>query len=312
MKTISVVSGCYNEEGNLRPLYERVCAALDSLGKAYAYELIFIDNASTDRSLEVLRELATADKRVKVIANTRNFGHVRSPYHALLQARGQAAIAMASDLQDPPELIPELVKKWEQGYKVVIAVKAGSQESRLMRYLRRLYYRALRRIAQVDLINDFTGFGLYDQQVIALLRELNDPYPYFRGLIAELGFARAQVPFVQPERKWGLTKNNFFTLYDTAMIGLTSYSRFPLRLATFIGMLTGTISFLVGLFYLVYKLVYWQEFSVGQAPLVVGLFFFGSVQLFFLGLLGEYIGAIYTQVLRRPLVVEKERINFEA
>lgn len=311
MKTISVVSGCYNEEGNLRPLYERLCAALDSLGEAYAYELIFIDNASNDRSLEVLRELAAADRRVKVIANTRNFGHVRSPYHALLQASGQAVVGMASDLQDPPELIPELVKQWEQGYRVVVAVKAGSQENGLMSSLRKLYYRTLRSLAQVDLINDFSGFGLYDQQVIAMLRQINDPYPYFRGLIAELGFERAEVPFFKPGRKWGLTKNNFFTLYDMAMMGLTSYSRLPLRMATFIGMLTGAISFLVGLFYLVYKLIYWQEFSVGQAPLVVGLFFFGSVQLFFLGLLGEYIGAIYTQVLRRPLVVEKERINFE-
>jgi glycosyltransferase involved in cell wall biosynthesis len=310
MKTLTITSGCFNEEGNVRPLYEKVKAAVESLGEDYIYEHIFIDNASTDKTVDVLRQIAAEDKRVKVIVNTRNFGHIRSPYYAFLQGRGDAVIPMASDLQDPPELICEFVKKWQAGYKIVVARKVQSGENPLMFALRKAYYRFLRKLSDVDLVNDFTGFGLYDQEVVCKLRELGDPYPYFRGLIADLGYTRSEVEFIQPARKWGLTKNNFYSLYDNAMLGLTNYSKMPLRLAAFIGMVSGVISFLVGMAYLIYKLLFWQNFELGLAPLVVGLFFFGSVQLFFLGIIGEYIGAIYTQVLKRPLVVEKERINF--
>jgi glycosyltransferase involved in cell wall biosynthesis len=279
-------------------------------GITYDYEHILIDNASTDRSIDILRSLAKTDKHVKIIINTRNFGHIRSPYHALMQASGNAAIVMASDLQDPPERLPEFIQKWEQGYKVVIGVKKKSEESGVFFFLRSLYYRILRKLSDVPLIDNFTGFGLYDRQVIDILRNLHDPYPYFRGLVAELGFERAEIEFDQPRRKRGFSKNNFYTLYDLAMLGITGYTKIPLRLATMLGFFSAALSFLVGLVYLVYKLLFWQQFSLGSAPVIVGLFFMGSIQLFFLGIVGEYIGSIYTQVMKRPLVIEKERINF--
>jgi glycosyltransferase involved in cell wall biosynthesis len=308
MKKISVVTPCFNEEENVQELYERTKKVLEVTG--YDYEHIFIDNASTDRTVELLRRLTAQDIRVKVIINARNFGHIRSPYHAMLQCHGDAVVAMASDLQDPPERIPEFIKQWEAGYKVVIGVKTKSQESGLFYLLRTLYYRFLRSLSDVPLIEHFTGFGLYDRKVIETLREFNDPYPYFRGLIADIGFPIARIEFVQQRRKHGITKNNFYTLFDLAMLGLTGYTKVPLRLATMLGFFSAAVSFLVGLIYLVYKLLDWQNFSLGLAPVVIGLFFLGSVQLIFLGIVGEYIGAIYTQVLHRPLVVEKERINF--
>ncbi len=288
-------------------LYERVRAAMQSFN--YEYEHLFIDNASTDHTVEKIRSLAEHDPRVKAIINTRNFGHIRSPYYGLLQAQGNAVVVLASDLQDPPERIPEFIKKWEEGYKVVIGVKTKSQESGWFHLLRTLYYRVLRSLSEVELIEHFTGFGLYDQQVIEILRQLNDPYPYFRGLIADLGFPIARIEFIQPRRKRGITKNNFYTLYDTAMLGITGYTKIPLRLATMLGFSAAAISFMVGLVYLIYKLLFWQQFSLGSAPIVIGLFFLGSIQLLFLGVVGEYIGAIYTQVMHRPLVIEKERIN---
>ena len=308
MKLISIVTPCFNEEENVQELYDRIKNVM--AGFDYNYEHIFIDNASTDRTIELLRELGAQDKHVKVIVNTRNFGHIRSPYYGLLQAQGNAVIILASDLQDPPERISDFIQKWEEGYKIVIGVKTQSQEAGLFYFLRTMFYRVLRKLSDVELIEHFTGFGLYDQQVIEILRSLNDPYPYFRGLIAEIGFPIAHIDFIQPRRKRGITKNNFYTLYDMAMLGLTGYTKIPLRLATMIGFLTAGISFLVGLTYLIYKLIFWANFSVGLAPEVIGLFFLGSVQLIFLGILGEYIGAIYTQVHHRPLVIEKERINF--
>ena len=308
MKRISIITPCFNEEENIQELYDRIKKVMTNLD--YEYEHIFIDNASTDSTVELLRGLAAQDKRIKVIINTRNFGHIRSPYYALLQASGDAVIGMASDLQDPPERIPDFIKKWEEGYKAVIGVKTKSQESGLFHFLRTMYYRILRKLSDVELIEHFTGFGLYDRQVIKILREFKDPYPYFRGLIADIGFPIARIEFTQPRRKRGVTKNNLYTLYDMAMLGLTSYTKIPLRLATMLGFLTAAISFLVGLIYLVYKLIFWANFSVGLAPVVIGLFFLGSVQLIFLGVLGEYIGAIYTQVIHRPLVIEKERLNF--
>ncbi len=308
MKKISIVTPCYNEIENVDELYERIRAAMQ--GFDYEYEHIFIDNASTDGTVEKIRALSAQDKRVKAIINTRNFGHVRSPSHGLLQAYGDAVIIMSSDLQDPPERIPEFIKKWEEGAKVVIGVKTKSQESGLFYVLRTLYYRVLRSLSDVELIEHFTGFGLYDKQVIQILREFNDPYPYFRGLIADIGFPITRIEFIQPRRKRGISKNNFYTLFDMAMLGVTGYTKVPLRLATMLGFMAAAVSFVIGLIYLIYKLVDWQNFSLGLAPVVIGLFFLGSVQLIFLGIIGEYIGAIYTQVMHRPLVIEKERINF--
>lgn len=308
-KLITIVSGTFNEEANVRTLCEEVRKVMETLVD-YDYEHLIIDNASTDNTATILREIAAADRRVKVILNTRNFGGIRSGYHVFLQARGDVVIPIVADLQDPPAMIPTFLEKWREGYKVVIAVKASSRENPIVFRLRKAYYRFLSKMSDVPLIENFSGFGLYDQKVIEILRQLNDPYPYVRGLIADVGFPAARVEYVQQARRRGRSKSSFFTLYDNAMLGLTSYSKLPLRLATFIGFVTGGISLLVGLFYLIYKLLYWNNFSVGAAPVVVGLFFVGSVQMIFLGVLGEYIGAIYTQVLNRPLVIEKERINF--
>lgn len=310
MKLVSVVTACYNEEENIREVYDQVRQVMANMPK-YDYEHIFIDNASRDRTVDILREMAKTDRRVKVIVNTRNFGHIRSPSHAILQARGDAVISIVADLQDPPELIAELVQKWEAGYKVVMAVKKRSQEAWPMFALRRSYYRMLRRLSDVELVEHFTGFGLYDRVVVDAFRSIGDPYPYFRGLVADLGFDSARVEYLQPGRKRGVTKNNFYTLYDMAMLGLTSYTKVPLRLATMLGFASATGSLLVTLFYLVYKLLFWKSFSLGLAPLVVGIFFFSSVQLIFLGIVGEYVGSIHTYVRRMPLVVERERINFD-
>ena len=309
MKKITVVSGCYNEEGNLEELVRRVFAVAEKFS-AYEWEYILIDNCSTDGSPAILRRLAAADRRVKVIFNVRNFGHIRSPYHGMLQARGDAMVYLASDLQDPPELMAEFIPLWEQGFKVVAAIKNESEESPLFFAARKAYYGLIARLSDVDLLRNFTGFGLYDQVVVEHMRQMDDPYPYQRGIIAELGYPVARVNFVQPVRKRGFTKNNFYTLYDIAMLGFTSHTKVPLRLATMLGFLLAILSFGVGLVYLVLKLFFWNVFAMGQAPLVVGLFFLGSVQMLFIGVLGEYIGAIYTKVNKRPLVVERERLNF--
>ena len=310
MQFISIVMGCYNEQENLPEVYERVTRVMAEELPAYRYELIVIDNASTDESVDVLRQICKKDRRVKVIVNTRNFGHIRSPYHALLNATGDAAVIMASDLQDPPEMIPQFVRKWKAGYKIVLAQKTNSHESYLFWLVRRAYYRLVARLSEIELVQNVTGFGLYDREVLDTIRKIDDPYPYFRGLICELGYSRALVPFVQPARKRGFTKNSFYVLYDNAMLGITNHSKVPLRVATLAGFSLGFVSFLIALAYLVYKLLFWSEFQVGTAPVVIGLFFFAAVQLFFIGILGEYIGSIHTQMLRRPRVIEKERINF--
>ncbi len=291
-------------------LAERVAAALSD--QPVDYRHVFIDNASTDGTVEALRQLALRDARVALILNQRNFGHVRSPFHGLLQAPGDAVIVMAADLQDPPELIPEFIKQWRESYPVVLGQKLNSEESWLFFSLRRAYYKLVKRLADVDLVENATGFGLYDRKVIEQLRALDEPYPYVRGLVCELGYPIARVPYAQPQRKRGITKNNFYTLYDVAMLGITSHSKVPLRLATMVGFAASALSFAVGFAYLVYKLIFWDRFALGIAPVVIGLFFFASVQLFFIGILGEYLGSIHTKIAKRPLVVEKERINWDS
>jgi glycosyltransferase involved in cell wall biosynthesis len=310
MKTISVVTPCYNEEANVEEVYERVRALMASLGK-YRYEHIFIDNCSRDNTYGILREIAQRDRNIKVIANSRNFGHLRSPMHALFQASGDAVILLFSDLQDPPELLADLIAQWESGLPIVLALKTTSDENRLMFWIRTKFYQLVNRLSDTRTYENFTGFGLYDRKVIEVLRHFNDPYPYFRGMIAEVGFAHGEVVYNQRRRMRGITKNNFYTLYDLAMLGITNLSKVPLRLVTFSGFLGSLLCVLVGLAYFAYKLIFWNSFSVGMAPLVIGFFFFGSVQLFFMGIVGEYVGAIHTLAQRRPLVIEQERINFE-
>ena len=309
-KLISVLSACYNEEGNVHECYEQVKKVFAEIG-TYRYEHIFIDNASKDGTVAILREIAAKDKNVQVILNARNFGHIRSPYHGMLNSRGDAYVYIASDLQDPPEMIKEFIKKWEEGFLVVMAFKTNSEESPLFFAIRKAYYEIVSRLAEIELVKNATGFGLYDRRLVDILAEIDDPYPYFRGLVSEIGFPIAKIPYHQPARKRGITSNNFYRLYDIAMLGITNHSKVPLRLATMLGFVVSFFSLCVALAYLVMKLLYWNSFYLGLAPLEIGLFFFGSVQLFFIGILGEYIGAIYTQVQKRPLVVELERINFD-
>ena len=308
-KMISIVTACFNEEENIEEVYRQVKTVINSLDD-YDYEHIFIDNASADSTVSKLKRIAMVDKNVKIIVNTRNFGHIRSPFHALMEAKGDAVISIVADLQDPPEMIVEFLRKWEEGYKVVAGVKEKSEESFLFFSVRRFYYSLVNRLSDTELIKNFTGIGLYDRAVIDTLRRLGDPYPYFRGLIADLGYECAKIEYKQPLRKSGFTKNNFYTIYDMAMLGITNHSKVPLRLATFTGFLVSMFSLLVGMFYLIFKLLYWKSVMFGIAPLVIGLFFFSAVQLMFIGIIGEYIGSIHTQVLHRPLVIEKERINF--
>ena len=309
-KLISVMMPCYNEAENVEQAYREVRRIFENLPQ-YDYEHIFIDNASTDQTVDILKRLAAEDRRLKIIVNTRNFGHIRSPYHGILQAGGAAVICLASDLQEPPSLIPEFLKWWEQGFKMVRGVKSQSEESALMFAIRKMYYNFINRVSDIKLLKNSTGFGLYDRCVIEELRKIDDPYPYFRGLVSDIGFPSHEIEYTQPTRKRGISKNNFYTLYDIAMLGITNHSKVPLRLATMLGFAMAIASFLIAMGYLVAKLVFWDQFSLGTAPLIIGLFFLGSVQLFFIGIIGEYIGAIYTQVQKRPLVVEKERINFD-
>jgi glycosyltransferase involved in cell wall biosynthesis len=310
MKLITVITPCYNEEENVRDLYEQVKQVFAGESD-YTYEHIVIDNASRDKTVSILKEIAKTDRNVKIIVNTRNFGHIRSPYYAILQSSGEAIICIAADLQDPPVIISNFLRKWEEGYKIVIGVKPKSEESPLFFAVRKAYYHIIERLSDGEMVKNFTGFVLYDRKVVEILKTLDDPYPYFRGLICEIGFKRAEIEYVQPSRKRGITKNNFYTLYDLAMLGITNHSKVPLRLATMIGFAAAILSLLIAFAYFVYKLAFWDSFSLGIAPMVIGLFLFSSVQLFFIGIIGEYIGSIHTRVSNRPLVVEKERINFD-
>jgi len=309
MKLISIVSPCYNEEDNIPELYRQITEQFEKLSK-YNFELIFIDNSSTDQTVNIIKQIIHKDSRVKLIVNARNFGHIRSPFYGLLQANGDAVLLMVSDLQDPPNMIPQFISKWEEGFKIAVGVKNKSHESKLMFTIRKWGYHLISKISNIRLLKNFTGFGLYDKSIIEILRKIEDPYPYFRGLISEIGFDIAEISFVQPVRNKGKTKNNFYTLYDIGMLGITSHSKVPLRLAAMTGFGLSVLSFAMAIIYILLKLLYWHSFSMGIAPILIGLFFFSSVQLFFIGLLGEYIGAIHTQILKRPLVVERERMNF--
>jgi glycosyltransferase involved in cell wall biosynthesis len=309
MKLLSIVTPCYNEVDNVEELVERIRSVM-TVENQYEYEHILIDNASTDGTQAKLREMAATDKRIKVIFNARNFGHIRSPHHGILQGQGDAVIWMASDLQDPPELISSFLRQWEAGFYVVMAVKPESETTFAMHWLRRLYYNMLAKASSAPIVRDATGFGLYDKKVMDTLRKIDDPYPYFRGLVSEIGFPVAKVEFKQPRRKRGITKNNVFTLYDIAMLGITNHTKVPLRIMAFSGFLMSIVSFLIAIFFLAMKLLFWDKFSLGTAPILIGMFSFFAIQLFFLGVLGEYVGAVLTQVKKIPLVVEIERINF--
>lgn len=312
MKKISLISSCYNEEENLDTLYDRVVKAIEPYSNNYEFEYILLDNGSSDNTEGKLRELAQKDKRIKVILNARNFGHIRSPYYGMVQCSGDAIIYLASDLQDPPELIGDFIKKWEDGYKIVLGKKTQSEESFPMFMIRTAYYELISRIADDDtsLVKNCTGFGLFHRCVIDIIKQLDDPYPYIRGLICDIGFEKAFVEYKQPSRRRGISKNNFYSLYDNAMIGIVKHSKVPLRLMTFLGFGLSFLSLGVAVFYFILKLMFWNEFALGLAPIIISLFFLGSVQLFCMGVLGEYIGAIYTRVNKKPVVVEKERINF--
>ena len=312
MKKISLVSSCFNEGENVENLYKRVMKQIECFQDRYEFEYILLDNGSSDNTAEKLRQIASMDKRVKVIINARNFGHIRSPYYGICQAYGDCVIYLASDLQDPPELIEKFIKKWEEGYKIVLGQKNKSRENPLMFLVRKFYYNLISSICDdgTNLVKNCTGFGLYDKTVVDIFRDIEDPYPYLRGQICDIGFEKALVEFEQPKREKGITKNNFYTLYDNAMLGIVKHSKVPLRLMTMLGFVTSLVSITIAFIYFILKILFWNMFDFGLAPIIISLFFLGSVQLFCIGILGEYIGAIYTRIDKKPLVVEKERINF--
>lgn len=308
-KLISIVTPSYNEIDNIELLLSRIREVIAPLDR-YDFEILVIDNCSIDGTQEKIRELASQDMRIKAIFNSRNFGHIRSPYYGILQSTGEATIYMASDFQDPPEFIPQFIEEWEKGWKLVMAVKPASEASAVMHFLRKTYYRLIDRISDVSILRNSTGFGLYDKKVLDNLRKINDPYPFLRGLICELGYPIKAIPFVQPRRFGGITKNNFYTLFDIAMLGIVGHSKLPIRIASFLGIILGVLSVFIAFIFLALKLIFWESFPIGSAPIVIGLFFLFGVQLFFIGILGEYIASIHGYVQNRPIVVEKERINF--
>lgn len=310
MKTISIIIPCYNEEENIRPLYEAITEEFQKNLPSYRYELIYIDNDSKDKTREKLRELCKEDKQVKAIFNAKNFGQFNSPYYAMLQSSGDATMLMAADFQDPVDMIPKYVNAWEEGYKIAIGIKKSSSENGLMYSLRSLYYKTIKKFSDVEQIEHFTGFGLYDKDFIEVLRKLEDPTPFLRGIVAELGFRRVEIPYEQPKRRAGVTSNNFYRLYDAAMLSITSYTKVGLRFATFVGAISSAVSLVAACVYLVMKLLYWDRFPAGMVPILIGMLFLGSVQIFFIGMIGEYVLTINHRIMKRPLVVEEERINF--
>ena len=310
MKTISIVIPCYNEEENVVPISQAVVEQFKNELKEYNYEIVFIDNNSTDNTRELLREICSKDKNIKAIFNAKNFGQFNSPYYGLLQSTGECTILLCCDFQDPVELLPEMVRSWEEGNKIVVMQKTHSEENKLVYFFRSCYYKLIYTFSEVEQIEHFTGFGLYDKTFVNVLRKLGDPTPFLRGIVAELGYKIKIIPYTQKKRRGGVTKNNFFTLYDAAMLSITSYTKIGLRAATFMGFGIATLSFIIGIIYLILKLVYWDRFVAGTAPVVVGMFFLGAVVLIFLGILGEYIMTMNRRIMNRPLVIEEERINF--
>jgi len=308
-KIITIVSPTYNEEENIRRFFENVSDVIKNISN-YKFEFLFIDNASTDNTVNILKDLARQNKQIKIIVNTRNFGHIRSPYWGVIQSQGDATIYLASDLQDPPELIPKFIEAWENDYKVAFGVKSESKDHFFSHQLRKVYYRFLDKISDVPIIKDATGFGIYDREVIEQIRKINDPYPFFRGIIADLGHTVKQIPFVQLRRARGLSKNNFFTLYDIGMLGIINHSVAPIRVASLIGFFIGITSLLAAIIFLILKFTFWNSFPIGISPIIIGMFFMFGLIFIFLGLLGEYLSSIHTYLQNRPIVVEKERINF--
>lgn len=310
MKKVSLLIPTYNEIENVEELSKAIINEMEKL-PCYDYEIIFIDNNSKDGTRDKLREMCNENKRIKAILNAKNFGQNNSPYYGLTQTTGDCTILMCADFQDPVEMIPKLLLEWEQGYKIVSAIKTTSKENKLMRFLRTCYYKMIKRFSDVEQIEHFTGFGLYDASFIQVLRELKDPTPFLRGIVAELGYQRKEIPYEQQRRKGGKSKNNFFLLYDIAMLSFTSYTKIGLRIATFIGFIMAMISGVIAVVYLVLKLVFWNTFSMGMAPILIGMFLLGAIQLVFLGLIGEYILSMNARIMNRPLVIEEERLNFE-
>jgi len=310
MKTISILIPCYNEEENVEPIAQAVIGVLEQELPQYDYELVFIDNDSQDNTRPILRRMCGENPRIKAIFNTRNFGQFNSPYYGILQVTGDCVIAMVADFQDPVDLIPRYVKAWEEGYKIVIGIKTSSQENAVMYWLRSCYYKTIRKLSDGEQIEHFTGSGLYDREFIEVLRRLDDPTPFLRGIVAELGYKRKEIPYEQPKRRAGKTHNNFYRLYDAAMLSVTSYTKAGLRLATFVGALSCMASLAVAFLYLIMKLIWWDRFPAGMAPMLLGMLFLGSVQIFFIGMVGEYVLSINQRMMKRPLVIEEERLNF--
>lgn len=310
-KTISIMVPTYNEEENVVLMYEALKNIFQKELKKYDYEILFIDNKSLDKTRTLIREICAKDKNVKAIFNAQNFGQFNSPYYGLISTTGDCTISVAADFQDPVEMIPKFVKEWEKGYKIVIGIKNKSEESKIVYALRSLYYKMIKKFSEVEQIEHFTGFGLYDKDFIEVLKNLDDPDPYLRGIVAELGFERKEIPFTQPKRQRGKSSNNWYRLYDAAMLGITSYTKIGLRLATIVGFIISFLSILVALIYLVLKFCNWNSFQAGIAPIIIGVFLLGGMQIFFIGFLGEYILNINQRVMHRPLVVVEEKLNFE-
>lgn len=310
-KKVSILIPCYNEEENVSPMSNAIVNLFSSELTQYDYELIFIDNNSNDETRNILRGICSKNSKIKAIFNAKNFGQFNSPYYGMLQTTGDCTIEMVCDFQDPIELIPQYLEAWEEGYKIVIGIKTSSKENPVMYQLRSLYYKIIRKFSDVEQIEHFTGSGLYDKSFIEILRNLKDPTPFLRGIVAELGYKRKEIPYEQPQRRAGKTHNNFAKLYDAAMLSITSYTKAGLRICTFLGIICGAASIIIGLVYLILKLLYWQNFAAGMAPVLIGMFFLGAIQLLFIGFIGEYILSINQRVMNRPLVIEEERINFE-
>lgn len=313
MKKISVMVPCYNEVENVEPISFAIVNVLEEVLSQYDYEIVFIDNCSTDGTREKLEQICANNKKIKAIFNVTNFGQFNSPFYGLCQTTGDCTISMCCDFQDPVELIPRFVEEWEKGHKIVSGIKTSSKEPGIIYFLRTVYYKMIRNMSTVKMIEHFTGFGLYDKTFISLLRELDDPIPFLRGIVAEYGdgFNMVEIEYEQAKRRAGKTHNNFYSLYDAAMLSFTSYTKVGLRLATFLGFVCSAISIMIAIIYIVMKILNWGSFSAGTAPLMIGVFIIGGIQLFFIGLIGEYILNINTRVIRRPIVVEEKRINFD-